>query len=644
MRKISFFAPLWLLSFIVLSSCGGHGGGSTGLPGLSTIAVTPAGAAGAPPGIVISPGTSLHFVATADYTDGTTKDITADVMWTWSSTDTGVATISNDPGYKGLLTALNAGTVKVTATFDGIPGSATLSINPARGNSWKIKSFDNALLGIGWNGSQFVATGDSGIILTSPTGTTWTRRISGTTEALWAVASGTSVNVAVGSNGAILTSSDLISWTSQSSGTSNFLWGVAWSGSQFIATGETGTILDSSDGISWTPATSGVTSNLNGVACKDDTLCVAVGQNNTLLFRVGGTWAPGLCTNCTSTESSEYLWGVAWAPLGTNKSRFVAVGSNGAILYSDASGANWTRALSGTTLYLDRVAWSPGKNLFTTVGQNGIVLTSPDGITWTHRISNTTNFLWDVASNGTTTPSRIVAVGLNGNISSSVDGVTWAATSSATTDTINSVAWSGTEFAAVGDNGTVLTSFKGARWNLESSGTTTTLNSVTALGAQFIAVGDAGTVVTSPFTSSTGTTYTTWTSLSSGTTNTLNGVATNWSPRQPLPVSPEFVAVGAAGTILTSPDGITWATQTSGTKDLNGVAWSGSLLLAQPIFVAVGNGGTILFSTDNGSTWNLPATNSLSLLDLINVTWSGSEFVASDSSGATHVSLNGTSW
>ena len=68
--------------------------------------------------------------------------------------------------------------------------------------------------------------------------------------------------------------------------------------------------------------------------------------------------------------------------------------------------------------------------------------------------------------------------------------------------------------------------------------------------------------------------------------NSLNAVA--WSASLS-----KFVTVGDAGTILTSPDGVTWTQQTSGTTNtLYGVAWSGALNR----FVAVGAGGTILVS------------------------------------------------
>jgi hypothetical protein len=52
-----------------------------------------------------------------------------------------------------------------------------------------------------------------------------------------------------------------------------------------------------------------------------------------------------------------------------------------------------------------------------------------------------------------------------------------------------------------------------------------------------------------------------------------------------------FVAVGEGGTILTSPDGVSWTRQTSGTYyPLHGVAYGNNT------FVAVGEYSTILTS------------------------------------------------
>ncbi len=47
----------------------------------------------------------------------------------------------------------------------------------------------------------------------------------------------------------------------------------------------------------------------------------------------------------------------------------------------------------------------------------------------------------------------------------------------------------------------------------------------------------------------------TWTTQTSGTDNVLRGV---------VYAGGQFVAVGNQGTVLTSPDGVTWTAQTSG--------------------------------------------------------------------------------
>ena len=82
---------------------------------------------------------------------------------------------------------------------------------------------------------------------------------------------------------------------------------------------------------------------------------------------------------------------------------------------------------------------------------------------------------------------------------------------------------------------------------------------------------------------------------------TVDVQAMSWTWRNPLPqgnplngvtfANGTFVAVGSDGTILTSPDGVTWIQRSSGTTNLlNGVTF------ANGTFVAVGRGGTILTS------------------------------------------------
>lgn len=69
--------------------------------------------------------TTLQYTATGHFSDNTTQDITTLVEW--SSSDISVATISNDPGSKGVATTDGVrGTTIITATLGNISGSTSL--------------------------------------------------------------------------------------------------------------------------------------------------------------------------------------------------------------------------------------------------------------------------------------------------------------------------------------------------------------------------------------------------------------------------------------------------------------------------------------------------------------------------------------
>lgn len=70
-------------------------------------------------------GRDLAFTATGHFADGSTRDITTEASWT--SSDTALATISNNP--RGLATGVaEGGPVTITATKDGKTGTATLTV------------------------------------------------------------------------------------------------------------------------------------------------------------------------------------------------------------------------------------------------------------------------------------------------------------------------------------------------------------------------------------------------------------------------------------------------------------------------------------------------------------------------------------
>ena len=70
-----------------------------------------------------------QFTVLATLSAGDPVDVTESV--TWTSSNTTVATVSNEQGTKGLATALTAGTATITATIDSVSDNVTLTVNDA---------------------------------------------------------------------------------------------------------------------------------------------------------------------------------------------------------------------------------------------------------------------------------------------------------------------------------------------------------------------------------------------------------------------------------------------------------------------------------------------------------------------------------
>lgn len=121
------------------------------------------------------------------------------------------------------------------------------SPNPDVGKRWTTppSPTQEHLGSIVWSGSQYVAVGEHGTILTSADGHSWTRQAVPVETVLQEIVWSGSQYVAVGWEGTILTSADGRSWTKQSSPTNRDLLGIAWSGSQYVAVGLNGTIITS---------------------------------------------------------------------------------------------------------------------------------------------------------------------------------------------------------------------------------------------------------------------------------------------------------------------------------------------------------------------------------------------------------------
>jgi hypothetical protein len=242
---------------------------------------------------------------------------------------------------------------------------------------------------------------------------------------------------------------------------------------KYLSVGAGGKIIamTPSSSAAWTEQTSNNTSDLFAIANNGAGTTVVTGDSNTIIFSTdGATWTPA-----TSVPTpTAALYGVAHGystTLATNV--FVAVGAAGKLLYSADYGVTWLAGNcvgTGCTADLKAVTYggldsTTGYGVFVAVGQNGTMLTSLDGITWT--------------SDGKTW---------------SLDGTTW--TSPPPTATLNAVTYSyGRRFVAVADDGSIYYSEygAGAAWTRAVAPDGTALNAVAAGGLyDFAAVGAGG--------------------------------------------------------------------------------------------------------------------------------------------------------
>jgi hypothetical protein len=353
------------------------------------------------------------FAAKGTYCTTEWDYVTASV--TWASSDAGVATVGNGGDSAGLAAGESGGVTTVSASSDSLSDSAAVTVL----GTLRSSGTASALNAVVWTGTQFVAVGDSGAVVTSPDGVTWTPRTSGTSSQLRAVAWSGALLVAVGDGGDVRTSPNGVTWTARASGTTGDLNGLTWSGSQFVAVGYAGATVASPTGTSWTPMDAGVDHTLRAVTWSGSQF-VAVGDaanpsgvgyyfTTVLSSPDGVTW-----TRQSDTGNGlNTLTAVSWSG-----SEFVALGFNDAVLTSP-DGVTWTSRdpglANGVSLYGG--AWDGTQ--FEAAGTGGVLTRSPDGVMWTpaltsgwELISGQTNDLLGVASSG----GRLVVVGSSGTI------------------------------------------------------------------------------------------------------------------------------------------------------------------------------------------------------------------------------------
>ncbi len=353
--------------------------------------------------------------------------------------------------------------------------------------------------------------------------------------------------------------------------------------------GDAGTIYVQREDERWAPAVTGVTNYLRGVALMGERF-IAVGENGCILWSDdGAVFQPAQ----VSPATSDWFEGVA-----ASAQRAVAVGDNG-FIYTTTNGTSWTKANSGTTEWLRSVAF--GAAGFVAVGENGTVLRAgSNGSSWT-RTTLATAHLNRVRYLGVGASAQFYIVGTGGGVwSSSSSSGPWTSLASGTTNTLYDVALNDAGLLVVGDQ----------EVRFRAVGTTTWTNQITDLPTNappawvyltaygvtnyWLAAGRTGLMISGSRTN--GAALYTWQPV------TDSSHAWLWDLTVQRGI---YVAAGDLATIQTSLDGILWAREVVPLPHTNtvllGVGGTSNLLLA------AGNAGNLLIS--RAGLTNLTVTN-----------------------------------
>ena len=291
------------------------------------------------------------------------------------------------------------------------------------------------------------------------------------------------------------------------------------------------------------------------------------------------------------------------------------------------SGMEWRRRNSEIdaqpqNLRFPKVIW--GGNQFVAVGDSydnkAIIMTSLDGENWKARYHGETS-LNEVAWNG----NLYVAVGMTGVILTSGDGVSWTKRDSGVNDLLMGVTWGNNQFVVLGHGGLFLTSPDGKEWTKHYTPSSYFIFDVTWDGKKFVAVGMGNIYVSHDGVE--------WEEYNSNF-NAGSPTCIVWSGNQ-------FAVGDSWGNVHISPDGKKWSKTETCWAPINDVTWgdgkfvavSGDAFVADPLTGDIVGDESIfgkIYTSHDGLTWT---ERHLTDSSFMSVTWSGSQFLAVDSSG-----------
>ena len=569
-------------------------------------------------------------------------------------------------------------------------------VDNSRDYKWTVSdSIGSTLLAINSDG-LIVAINQPYAFTSSDGGQNWDSHFHGT-RSLKSMVWGAGKFVAVGDHGAIISSSDGIHWDSHKPIISHFvhLRRVIYGNGKFIAGGRDLQIFESDDGMNWKLAHHE----------REDASIIAPEILNNVNYIIKILWYPPLSrffayytTYSEAAKSTEGIGllassdGITWTNQGLIDDESVglhydfgdvivhgeyiyrvspetAQNQSDSFISRSTDGINW-ESLEGEPKIRGNI--SPVGDKFLILGGSGGYIVDSDfglvkragdleqvigtGIwTGTHAIVSTRSHLLKSDLSGSGSPSWIPVLSVNQidgqlwsawgegdrwivaekrkNFWLSTDGgMTWGRRQLPTPDleSDNSFVYDmkkiGDKLVGVGQGGSVWVSEnRGDTWRASKVGSRD-LYAVAGNGSMYVAVGTAGSIVTTSD-------LTSWDSKNEGSSDILGVV---WTGRR-------FVAVGDRGTLLISSDGGTWIRPTeSGLADsdyLKDLVWTGSQLVAVGLTLGV-------FTSPNGSIWTRrEIINPYAILPhLYGITWTGRELVVVGHRGLLYTSDDAETW
>lgn len=554
-----------------------------------------------------------------------------------------------------------------------------------------LPSYSHALL---WDGKQFLLFGNSmsdSIVLSSKDGGKWELKNGKLPGPVYDAAWNGKSYVAAG-KGMVMHSSDGAKWTAAKlenmklskwedmRGNSNELSCVRWTGIKFIAVGNSSNwgrldaaiILESKDGKSWKEVPRDVEKDVNAVygdsrgnvyvsesagilwqntdgiwgeeqnqppqyngIAFDGKKYVAVADGGKLLTSGDGIQWKQINPSGEGLENLGYydLYDITW-----NGNCFLAVGKQGVTLIS-SDGENWEiHLVQGSYPSLQRVIWD-GSSFIAVSGEfsnrqwfsaseytAGAIYTSSDGRGWNKAEEVSGAGLYSVAASS----DIRVAVGGKGVIFTSEDGEKWTKRTSPTTSNLLSVTYDGKGFIAAGE-GVVLHSADGKVWEDQTTRVDGQVEKILWNGSKFVALAINGNKTTGILLSDTGTEW-----KVNSLPATIEGISDMvWDGKKYIALCHK----GARFFIATSTDGLKWTERKDVKNDyLVDLLWTGKN------FVAVGYSG-IIYTSPDGITWTKRKSGTDT--DLYSVAWNGSRYVAAGArydQQITLISKDGITW